>query len=329
MTTPTSSDGCYEEPPSLQRRCDECRSKLEEDETCVCESGVAVIPLPPPGRVLSSTLSVSSKEDEEVRSVQTSDPDQIPDEEDIRWDVSRVKRGVELDCAEGTESDPWGQEEVDQWGGLLVTNEVETQTGQPPISSPNPIPAETEEAPTIFSSDGRMTLTVRNFLGAGAHGTVLSADWTEGLRQVAVKVSHKLFISELDCTEPGLRNLKNELDVLKALKRSREYGSLGSNFFPELFKSWQDEKNVYFVMEMYPWNLDDLRWADPNWDASAGDKILWTAEMVRFRFSSIPLSRSHTPTDSRCSGSPPHADLTSRHQTGQRLRLVKQAHHHR
>lgn len=231
--------------------------------------GVAVIPLPLPWDALSPTLSDSSEEDEDGSLIHA---DQIPDEEGVQEDVSRVRQGVELDRAE---CDPWGQEEGDKWEGLLVTNEAETQTGQPPL-------AVTEESPTIFSSDGRMTLTVRNFLGAGAHGTVLAADWTEGLRQVAVKVSHKLFISELDCTEPGLRNLKNELDVLKALKRSREYGSLGSNFFPELFKSWQDEKNVYFAMDLYPWNLDDLRWADPNWDASVGDKILWTAEMVRF-----------------------------------------------
>jgi len=288
VTTPTSSDRCCQEPPSLQRRCcDECRNELEEDETCACVPGVAVIPPP-----LSSTLSASSGEDEDGSSIRTPDPDQIPDEEDVRGDVSGVRPGVKLDRAE---SDPWGQEEGDQWGNLLVTNEVGIQAVQPQITSPNPPLAETEEAPTIFSSDGRMTLTIRKFLGAGAHGTVLAADWSEGLRQVAVKVSHKLFISELDCTEPGLRNLKNELDVLKALKRSREYGSLGSNFFPELFKSWQDEKNAYFVMDLYPWNLDDLRWADPSWDASVGDKILWTAEMVCFCFASILLSRSHAP----------------------------------
>ena len=258
----------------------------------MCVADVVAIPLPPPRLILSSTLSASSREDVDGSSVHTSDTDQIPDEEDVRGYISGVGQGVEPDRAD---SDPWGQESVAQWGALLVTNEVESQTGQPQTSSPSPPPAETEGAPTVFSSDGRMTLTVRNFLGAGAHGTVLSADWSEGLRQVAVKVSHKLFISELDCTDPGLRNLKNELDVLKALKRSREYGSLGSNFFPELFKSWQDEKNVYFVMDLYPWNLDDLRWADSNWDASVGDKILWTAEMVCFCFVSIQLSYSQTP----------------------------------
>ena len=253
--------------------------------------------IPPP---LSSTVSTSSGTDKDASSIHTSDPDQIPDEEDVRGDIPWVRRGVEPDRTEDDESDPWGrvQEEGDRWGDpenlvLLVANEVEIRTEQPEtfsgLSSTAPPPAETEDPPTISSSDGRMTLTIRNFLGAGAHGTVLSADWAEGPRQVAVKVSHKLFISELDCTEPGLRNLKQELDVLKALKRSREYNSLGSNFFPELFKSWQDEKNVYFAMDLYPWNLDDLRWADPNWDASVGDKILWTAEMVCFRLTSVPM----------------------------------------
>ena len=256
-------------------------------------------------------------------------------------DISGVGQEVEPDLAGDAEFDPWGQVqgEESQWGSPLVdsliTNGVEMRTGQPDpslifngLSSTAPPPAETDEAPTIYSSDGRMSLTVRKFLGAGAHGTVLLADWEEGRREVAVKVSHKLFISELDCKEPGLRNLKNDLEVLKALKKGKEYKALGSKFFLELFKSWQDEKNVYFVMDMYPWNLDDLRWADPNWDASIGDKILWSAEMVCFplclhsaliltrprRFSVFRRStvrESYTVTSSQQMCSSPPGDISS------------------
>lgn len=230
----------------------------------------------------------------------------------------------------------WGQlqEEGSQWGDpetiatWTVNNEVEIRTEERRTSFDGPEPsgttptsasppsAESDEASTLFSSDGRMSLTLRNFLGAGSHGTVVSADWMEGQRQVAVKVSHKLFISELDYTEPGLRNLKKELDVLKALKRSREYGELGSNFFPELFKSWQDSKNVYFAMDLYPWNLEDLRWADSDWDATTGDKLLWAAEMVCSRFTFVPPPRSRVRTDSWRSGPPSNANPTSRHQAG-------------
>lgn len=220
--------------------------------------------------------------------------------------------------------DPWDQiQERSQWGDpeaivtWAFTNDVEVQT-----KTPSP-PAETEGTPTfLLSSDGRMTLALRSFLGAGSHGTVVSADWAEGYRQVAVKISHKLFISELDSTEPGLKNLKNELDVLKALKQSREYGELGSKFFPELFKSWQDGKNVYFVMDLYPWNLEDLRWVNSDWDATTGDKILWTAEMVRFHFAFVSLSCSPIPADSWCSGFAPHANPTPGYQAGKCLHHV-------
>ena len=185
-------------------------------------------------------------------------------------------------------SDPWAQfwdEEAEAWaGGSKISSSTpadEQESCDPPIPASPMI--ESEEVPTsLVSPDQQMKLTLRKFLGEGAHGTVVSADWAEGDRQVAVKVSHKLFISELDCTEPGLRDLKNELDVLKALKRSREHHRLGSNFLPELLKSWQDDTNVYFVMDLYPWNLEGLRWATPDWDASTEDKILWTAEMVCF-----------------------------------------------
>ena len=180
--------------------------------------------------------------------------------------------------------DPWGHEGEYQWGeesdAVVTWNEFQDTSATPPTYTPHP-PVETKEASTILrSSDGRMALTLRKFLGAGSYGKVVSADWEEGHRLVAVKVSHKIFISELDGTESGLKGLKNELDVLKALNQSREYRELGSNFFPELLKSWQDTKNVYFVMAIYPWNLEDLRWADPNWDVTPGDKILWAAEMV-------------------------------------------------
>ena len=199
----------------------------------------------------------------------------------------------------------WGDPETVSWtvqssGCWVQTRKLEASSPTPAFKGPEPhesstplSSAETEESLPLASPDGWMYLTLRKFLGAGSHGTVVSADWAQGMRQVAVKVSHKLFISELDCTEPGLRNLKNELDVLKALKKAREHCQLGSNFFPELFKSWQDEKNVYFVMDLYPWNLEDLRWADPNWDATVGDKILWTAEMVCFHFPCVPFVLIH------------------------------------
>ena len=301
MSTSSSPHEEYQEPPSLlKRHCEECRSELGENETCACAPGIVVIPpspLPSPLRPLSPSPSDPSRED--TGSAYTSSADQIPDE-DVQVEITEVKQP----SRNGDASYLWDQfQEGSQWGDpetvitWSVTNEVEIRTEErdvifngpepqepsdttPTYASPSPV--ETDEASTLFSSDGRMSLALRNFLGAGSHGTVVSADWAEGRRQVAVKVSHKLFISELDCTEPGLRNLKNELDVLKALKQSREYGELGSNFFPELFKSWQDSKNVYFAMDLYPWNLEDLRWADPNWDASTGDKLLWAAEMVCF-----------------------------------------------
>lgn len=139
-----------------------------------------------------------------------------------------------------------------------------------------------------------MTLALREFLGAGTYGKVVSADWTETRRQVAVKVSHKHFISELDHGESGLKTLRDELEVLKVLKQSREWGELGSNFFPELFKSWQDAKNVYFVMDMYMQNLEELRRADPKWDV--GDKILCAAEMVVTCFFLLCFFLTHGPT---------------------------------
>ena len=326
MTTSTPPDEDYKEPPSLQKRlCDKCRSDLGENETCVCVPDVTAVPqghLPPPPRPRSPTPSNSPREDENTGSVHNED--------------AKSEEVVQL-------RDLWGRIDVEecQWGGpetgaqTAQSSEVEIQTGQQPgegseTQEPSSTTPPSAGEPLILSSsDGRMNLTLRNFLGAGSHGTVVSADWEEGYRQVAVKVSHKLFISELDCTEPGLRNLKNELDILKALKQSREARELGSNFFPELFKSWQDEKNVYFAMDLYPWNLEDLRWADPNWDATVGDKLLWTAEMVCFRLPSASLSYSPFPADPRCSGSPSHANLTPRHQASQHLHLVHQAHGHR
>ena len=279
----------------------------------------------------------------------TSGVDQIPDEEGIRVEIAEVEQGVEPKHPGNARSDVvarphylWGQlqEEEIQWGDpettvtWTITNEVEIRAEEPQelfaTTTTPPPPAETEESSALLvSSDERMTLTVRNFLGAGAHGTVVSADWAEGCRQVAVKVSHKLFISELDYTEPGLKNLKNELDVLKALKLSREYGELGSNFFPELFKSWQDAKNVYFAMDVYPWNLEDLRWANSDWDASIGDKLLWTAEMVCFHFAFASLSCSPISADSRRSGPASNANFTPRHKAGQRFHHVHQTCHHR
>jgi len=332
VSVPTSPDEDYEEPPSLlKRHCDECRSELGETETCVRALHVAVAlpsPLSPSPRALSSTFSRG-----DASSTHTCNTGQIPDDGGIQVEITEVHQGAKLQLtgdAKPEDCEPWGQIQGNQWGDPVTvatwnfTDGVEVQTGTP---SP---PAETEGTSTfLLSSDGRMTLALCNFLGAGSHGTVVSADWAESYRQVAVKISHKLFISELDSTEPGLRNLKNELDVLKALKQSREYGELGSNFFPELFKSWQDAKNVYFVMDLYPWNLEDLRWANPDWEATTGDKILWTAEMVCFHFAFAPLSYSSISVDSWCPGFASHADLTPRHKACQRIRHVHQAHHHR
>lgn len=278
-------------------------------------------PLPP----LSTSSSDPSREDS--GSVHTSEADQIPDE-DILVEITDLKQEADIGHAEYP-NNPWDQpqEEEGQWWGhktlvtsWTVTNEIKIQRGGSKTSSPAPAfngqvsqdpptCASPSTTPTLLSSsDERMTLTLRTFLGAGSHGTVVSADWEERGCQVAIKVSHKLFILGLECTEPGLKHLKNELDVLKALKQAREYHELGSNFFPELFKSWQDDKNVYFVMDLYPWNLQDLRWADANWDASETDKILWAAEMVCFELAFFFLSCSCIPTDSRCPGTSPYAD---------------------
>lgn len=352
-----SSDAGHQEPPSLQtRHCDKCLSELRESELRACAQDVAVIPprpLSPPPRPLSPVPSDSPREDEDASPIHISDVGQIPDEEGVPVEITEVNRGVEPENPGNTKSDEaerprdqWGQVEEDgvQWGDPeIVTWTIESFGGwisskkseisptpafegpepqEPSDTCTPPSSAETEEALTIYSPDGRMYLTLRNFLGAGSHGTVVSADWAEGSRQVAIKVSHKLFISELDCTDSGLRNLKNELDILKALKQSREYRQLGSNFFPELFKSWQDDKNVYFVMDLYPWNLEDLRWADPNWDATVGDKILWTAEMVCLHFLFLSLSCPPIPADPRCPGSPPHADIAPGHQATQHLHFV-------
>lgn len=207
--------------------------------------------------------------------------------------------------------DSWGQTEGNESGWEDSEDFVlQDLSSIPPACTP-PHPTEAEEVSTILqSSDQEMTLSLRDFLGAGTYGKVVSAHWREGCRSVAVKVSHKLFISELDCTEQGLRHLKNELDVLKALKQSREDRELGSNFFPDLYKSWQDVKNVYFVMEMYECSLEHLRWANLDWDATTGDKLLWAAEMVWLRDTFLSSSYSRNSADSWCSGSPPHANFT-------------------
>lgn len=321
----THSSPEYREPPSLSKRHgEECRNELGENEACACVPGMAVVspsrvpsPLPP----LSTTSSDPSREDS--GSVHTSDAEQIPDE-DVQVEITDLKREADIRHAEYP-SNPWDQpqEEGGQWldhetfvTSWTFTNEIKIQPeghktlafdGQEPQDPPTCTSPSTAPTP-LTSSDGRMSLTLRSFLGAGSHGTVVSADWEEGCRQVAIKVSHKLFISELESTEPGLKHLKNELDVLKALKQAREYRELGSCFFPELFKSWQDDQNVYFVMDLYPWNLQDLRWADADWDASETDKILWAAEMVCFELAFLPLSCSCVPIDSRRSGPSPYAD---------------------
>lgn len=187
------------------------------------------------------------------------------------------------------------------------------QLQDPPTYTPPAAESEEVSIPLV-SSDQRMNLILREFLGEGSFSNVVSADWEEGCRQVAVKVSHKIYISGQDCIESGLNSLKNELVILKRLRQSRDRHEPESNFFPELLKSWQDFNNVYFVTALYPWNLEQLREASPDWDASAEDKVLWAAEMVCLRFTFVPLSRSRVTVDSWRPGSPPIANLTSRHQ---------------
>ena len=311
----TSPDEVYPEPPSISQRHRNHKSELEEDPASPRVQSIVVAPSSPLLPTSRPHLSTSLKD--HASPIHTS-PCQIPDEEGLQVEISHINQETDS-LHTGSDDlshspDPWGQplEGECQWGNSDVVA-TWTELQDPPPAYP-PLAESGEDLMTLSSSDQQMTLTLRNFLGAGSYGKVVSADWAEGHRQVAVKVSHKLFISELDCTESGLKNLKNELDVLKVLKQSREDRELGSNFFPELFKSWQDAKNVYFAMEMYPWNLEDLRWADSTWDATPGDKLLWTAEMV-CPYTWYPLpSCSHSTTDSWCSGSSPHANPTPRHQ---------------
>ena len=229
----------------------------------------------------------------------------------MQVDITGVTQEVEPEYP-GDANDPRAQlREEETISSSTAADEQESQ--DPPTHTPPT--AESEETPVLMvSPDQQMNLTLRKFFGEGSFAKVVSGDWAEDGRQVAVKVSHKLCITERDSTESGLKNLKNELDILKALRRSRDLHQHGSNFFCELFKSWQDVRNVYFVMVLYPWNLDELRWATPDWDASADDKILLAAEMVCLQFTFVPLSRSRVTAGSRRPGSPPNANLTSRYQ---------------
>lgn len=214
---------------------------------------------------------------------------QVPGEEGVPVETTQLKetKSQKAEDAKPDETpyagDWWGQtrEEENGWGSDLQELSSIPQT----CSASHPAEAEK----ILLSSDRRMTLVLRDFLGAGSYGKVLSADWVEdGRRPIAVKVSHKLFISENDWADRGLNRLQDELAILKALKESRDYRELGSNFFPDSLKSWQDAKNVYFVMERYHCNLEELRFADPAWDAPVGDKLLWTAEMVCLHISFCP-----------------------------------------
>ena len=331
----TSPDEGDQEPLSILKRCDECNVELGEKETCVCIPAIAIAS-PSPPRAPSPTPSTSSTN--EASSTRVSNGGQIPDEAGRQVEITQVEEEADLrqigESKFDEVTDPWGQtqEGESQWKDIEAVfgwTELQGLSSSPATSAPSLLDESDEASTSLSSSDGRMTLTMRNFLGAGSYGKVVSADWVEGHRQVAIKVSHKLFISELDCAEPGLRTLRNELEVLKALKQSREYHDLGSNFFPELFKSWQDANNVYFVMDIYPWNLEQLRWADPSWDVTTGDKILWTAEMVCLHFVFGLSSRSQRPTDSWCSGTPPDEDPAPRHQTSEHLYHGQQAHNHR
>lgn len=317
---PISPDGEGQEPSPLPKSpCGEHGSEPGGNVTCTCIPamiGALPNPLSPPSWPLppAATSNFLGPNDN-VSSIHS----QASAGEGLQVEITQVNQEAAGDV--GSDDIPqfhgsWGetQEGESGWGDSDVAL-LHDFSSTPPASTP-PHPGEAEQVPTILlSSDSRMTLTLRNFLGAGTYGKVVSADWREGCRSVAVKVSHKLFISENDYTEQGLRHLENELEVLKALKQSRERCEQGSNFFPELFKSWQDAKNVYFVMEMYMCNLEDLRWADPDWDATTGDKILWAAEMVRSHIAFVPPSRSRNLADSWPPSSPSDASFTPRHQT--------------
>lgn len=289
--TGSAFPGEFEGPPSLQvptkRHCEECTSELKEEETCSCTPTVAIVPPSPlpSARVLSPVPSTSPEGN--TFPIHTSGTGQIPDEKGVPVEIVQVNQATDSQHTGYTTSgesslDPWGRANGNRWDEFNTGSWDEPQDppSTPPTSA-SPLSVENDDvSPTLQSSDFRMTLTLLNFLGAGSYGKVVSAKWVEGGHEVAVKVSHKLYISELDRTEPGLRSLKNELDVLKALKQAKDRGEMGSNFFPDLFKSWQDTKNVYFVMDIYPWNLDNLRWADPTWDVTDNDKILWAAELI-------------------------------------------------
>lgn len=286
---------------------------------------ITVVPPAPPSPPRLSPAPSTFPEDDVV-SLGTSDAGQASDQEGIKVEIVQVEQETDPqqtgDMNEVTYFyDSWGQANESWSWGDSVGNDCLLQdfSSSPPASTPPTQAVAEEVSPPLFSRDGRMILNLRNFLGAGTYGKVVSAEWADGCRSVAVKISNKLYISELDCTDQGLKYLKNELDVLKALKQSRERYEPGSNFFPELLKSWQDVKNVYFVMEMYACSLHDLRSTDLNWDPPAGDKLLWTAEMVRLRVCSVPSSCSCDSVDSWRPGPPSDADFAPRHQTWQHL----------
>lgn len=273
----------------LQGDREEYGSEQEENATGICVPAVAaLLPSSP-----SSPPPAPSTPNDDIGSIHTSDVDPEPGEKGIEVEITQVEQETEshdigdIKPSEGTDClDSWFQagEDDPRWDSDALELQVLSTPTSPQLVEPDE---------RLNSSDGRMSLILRGFLGAGSYGRVVSADWTEDYEHsVAVKISHKIYISELDFADQGLKRLKEELVILRALNESRENDNLGSKFFPELLKSWQDEKNVYFVMEKYQCNLLNLRGADPDWDASIGDKILWTAEMVcspTYCFRATPL----------------------------------------
>lgn len=329
----TSPDGGHQGPSSL--KCDECKTDPEENTTCTRIPTITVIPPAPLSPPRLSPAPSTFPEDDAV-SLGTSDDCQAPGQEGIKVEIIRVEQESDPQFSGETNEvtcfcDSWGQAN-ESWGwGDSVGNGCILQdfSSSPPASTPPNQTGAEEVSPPLFSRDGRMVLSLRNFLGAGTYGKVLSAEWTDGCRSVAVKISNKLYISELDCTDQGLKYLKNELEVLKALKESRERRDPGSNFFPELLKSWQDVKNVYFVMEMYACSLHDLRSTDLNWDPPAGDKLLWAAEMVCLHLDFVPSPCSRNSVDTWRPSPPSDAGFTPGYQAWEHLHHGNQAHRHR
>ncbi|KII89525.1 hypothetical protein PLICRDRAFT_698520 [Plicaturopsis crispa FD-325 SS-3] len=113
-----------------------------------------------------------------------------------------------------------------------------------------------EIADTV-THDG-ITYTFAGIIGEGGYGRVFHARSSLG-ENVAVKVLHKpkMYASDIEgswtstfgATSPSVNYLKTEIDVLKLVTES------GGPFLTRLLCSFQDERNVYLVMNMYSEDL--------------------------------------------------------------------------